>query len=495
MALGDRFRSLFGHSPSLAESRESASPAADVPERVGYAPGVPPGGLNEYRQSMGASTGTDRRSSMIDLYGAYLSCPWVWTGVNAISRTITAGGLVADWDSDSGEGDQPEPDKPPAVLALERLLSFCSPTGDLRQLLRNVVVDLLVFGDAYIEVTWVADIPVALYNLDCPTIYPNADEHGTISKYVQITEWGQRAEFEPREVIHIGLDSPRSGVFGVSPVQAAMLPITAWLHAAATGKEMMRKGLPPTLHVDFPAGKAEPEQNRWLARYMQRNVGAKNIGTPVATAGGAHVAELAAGRSTDVETYLTQKRDEILACLGVPPAKAGVIESGNLGGGTGDSQDKTFKVNTCQPIAELILEKINYAIVKQAFGITDWRVKFRDFDYRDSTIIETIRDMRLRNGSWTQNRYRAEIGEPPIDGGDNAVLIDRQNLVLWADMAAMSKAMVAGKNAPAVAAGAPPDEPAGAETGESAPLTVPEAWEREYRQRFRTAMRELEEVG
>lgn len=514
MPFGLKLRSPFTRPepPTLADLRESAttSAAPDVPQRQGYAMGVPPGGLNEYRQSMGAATQTDRRSSLTDLYGAYLSCPWVWAAVNAISRTITAGGLVTDWNSDSGEGDQSAPDKPAAVLALERLFAFCSPQGDIRQLLRNVITDLLIFGDAYIEVTWVRGVPVALYNLDCPTMYPIADEHGTISQYVQVTEWGQRARFEPNEVIHIGLDSPRSSVFGVSPTQAALQPITAWLHASNTGKEMFRKGLPPLIHVDFPAGKQEPEQNRWLARFMQRNVGPRNLGMPIATVGGAHIQELAAGRSQDVESYLAQKRDEILAAFGCPPSKAMVIESGNLGGGTGESQDRTFRVNTCQPLAELVLEKINYAIVKVGFGITDWHAKFKDIDWRDSKIVEDIRDERLRNGSWTLNRYRAEIGEPPVEGGDDPVLIDRQNLVLWADMSAMSKAAVAGKGAPAVAAGeAPPNgetTPGAAEPppededprGESAPLFVPAAWEREYRARLREAMRELpqlQEVG
>ena len=65
--------------------------------------------------------------------------------------------------------------------------------------------------------------PVAIYNLDCPSIYPIADAHGHISSYVQLTEYGQRAEFETREVIHIPYDSLRSGVFGLSPTQAAAL--------------------------------------------------------------------------------------------------------------------------------------------------------------------------------------------------------------------------------------------------------------------------------
>lgn len=429
--------------PVITEAAQPGPPK--LPTRAGFEYGIPSGGLNEYRQSMGTATQTDRHSLMQELYEAYLACPWAWASVNAIARTITAGGLMTDWDQDDGEGDRETPDKPPEVLALERLLAYCNPEDDIRKLTRNIIVDLLVFGDAFVEVSWVANVPVALYNLDCPTMYPIADEHGTVTSYVQVTEFGQRATFEPREVIHIALDAPRSGVFGVAPTQAALLPITSWLFASSTGKEIFRKGMPPNIHVDFPNNMQQPEINRWLQQYAARNIGPRNIGTPIATKGGAPVNELAQGRIADLQSFLNQKRDEILATYGVPPAKAGVIESGNLGGGTGETQDKTFRVNTCEPIAQLVLEKLNFAIGRQGFGITGWSLKFRDIDMRDSKTVEEIRDTRLRNGAWTLDRYRAEIGEPPVEGGDQPVLVDRQNLVKWADMDAASKAGIAMK--------------------------------------------------
>src|SRR5581483_10693906 len=117
-------------------------------------------------------------------------------------------------------------------------------------------------------------------------------------------------------------------------------------------------------------------------------LGPRNLGTPIATKGQATVKELAHGRVADVESYLNQKRDEIIACYGVPPSKIGIIESGNLGGGTGESQDRTFRINTCQPIAELILEKLNYHIAWQGFGVEGWHLKFGDIDMRDSKTVE-----------------------------------------------------------------------------------------------------------
>jgi hypothetical protein len=436
-------RELFRRDEPVTEAAPRALAPQATPERSGFEYGIPSGGMTETRQGMGASTQTDRRSLMQQLYEAYLACPWSWAAVNAIARTATAGGMVTDWDGDDGEGDKEAPAKPDNVLALERLFQFCNPREDIRQLMRGVITDLSVFGDAFLEVVWVGNVPVALYSLDCPSMFPIADEHGTISGYKQVTEFGQRADFEPRDVIHISLDSPRSGIFGVSPTQAALLPITAWLFAAATSKEVFRKGNPPHIHVDFPANSGQPEINRWDAMYMARNVGPRNIGVPITTKGGAKINELKQGSVVEYIDFLNQKRDEVLATYGVPPAEAGVIESGNLGGGTGESQHKMFMTNTVSPIAELVLEKINFHIVKMGFGITGWHAKFRDVDMRDSKTVEEIRDLRVRSGLWTLDRGRADIGEPAVPGGDQAMLAEKAFVLRWADMEAASQAHVA----------------------------------------------------
>lgn len=455
-----------------AQTLEETTTPAKLPDRSGYEYGIPRGGMTEYNASMGSATQTDRRSLMQQLYEAYLACPWSYASVNAVARTITAGGLVTDWDNDDGEGDDDQPDKPANVLALERLLNYCNPTEDIRQILRNVITDLEVFGDAFIEVVWVGNIPVALYNLDCPTVTPLADEHGKITGYVQVTDFGQRAEFDPQDVIHISLDAPRSGIFGISPTQAALLPITSWLFAASTGKEMFRKGLPPTVHADLPSSMSPAEINKWRAQTLQQNIGARNIGNPWITKNGATLNELQTGKITDVQEYKNQARDEIIACYGAPPAKLGIIESGNLGGGTGESQDKTFRVNTCQPIAELVLEKLNFHIAKLGFGIEGWSLKFGEVDMRDSKTVEDIRDMRIRNGTWTINRGRIEVGEPPVDGGDEPVIIDRQNMVLVRDLEAASQAGIAQKlRGTALEPGEPaPGQAATVEKPEPAPV-------------------------
>jgi HK97 family phage portal protein len=449
---------MIGRSEPVSEATTPVmtAPSGPTPQqaaRRGYEYGIPRGGTTEYNQG-GGDLGSDRRETLQQLYQVYATCTWSSACVDAIARTVTAGGLYIDWAQDDQEGTRKAPSRPPEVVRLQQLIDYCNPYEDMQQLLRGMVTDLQVAGDCYLEVVWFLGEPIALYSLDAASMRIISDPHGVVTQYIQLTDDGQRAVFEPDEIIHVSMDTPRSGLHGMSPTEKALLPITTWLYASGLLKETMRKGDPPTLHIDFPESMSENAVKRWLQQFRVRVLGPKNKGEPVVTTGGGRVTELQPSKIPDLHTTKDQARDEILADYGVPPAQVGVIESGNLGGGTGESQRRTFMVNTCGPIAGLILEKLNFHLAKRGFGIDGWLLRFRDVDMRDSLTLEQIRDMRIRNGLYTLDRGRAEIGEPPVEGGSDPVLIDRQNLVLWSDVAVMSKAIVAKAAAPGLQAGA-----------------------------------------
>jgi hypothetical protein len=439
----------FGSRSDVAEAAPEAESAAPSARRIGYESGVPLGGTTEYNQGSAGDPADD----LTQLYDAYVACPWAGAGINAIARTVTAGGLITDWTGDNEHGGQEVPEKPPQVARLEQLLAYCNPREDAVQILRGAVSDLGIFGKAFLEIAWFLGEPIAIWSLDATTMRVIADEHGEITQYVQVTDQGQKAVFEPHQVIYIALDAPRSGLDGLPLMRQALLSVTTWLFAKAAQKETYRAGDPPTIHVDFPAGQSDPDMKRWVAQYRQRNRGTRNIGNPIVTKNGGRVEELQRSKGTDLQQTLDQCRDEILSILGVPPAKVGVIESGNLGGGTGEEQDKTFQFNTCGPLGALVLEKLNYHLVLRGFGITDWKLKWGEVDWRDSKVIEEIRDKRLHSGAWTLNRYRADINEPPVDGGDEPAVVERESIVLWRDIERMSEATIAHAAAAAVTAG------------------------------------------
>ncbi|MCC9307694.1 phage portal protein [Kitasatospora sp. RB6PN24] len=421
--------------PAVVEAASPDAPTAAQVRRVGYEYGIP---LNAVTSSAQVAATSERQQVLSQLHQAYMSCIWVSSPIDLIARTVTAGGIQLV--PDAGPDGQ-APEDPPPVARLRRLLRFVNPHEDMVQLLRNVATDLLLFGDAYLEIVWLLGEPVALYTLDATTMTVLSDQHGEVTGYRQDVDGVRTATFKPRDVIHISLDAPRGGLYGVSPAQKALLPVVAWLFWEATLKECGRRGDPPRLHVDL-AHFQDTDVQRWREQYRVYNLGPKAVGEPVVTTGGGAVGVLDGRKVTDYLDATRQLRDEIISCFGTPPAKLGIIESGNLGGGTGEQQDKTFRVNTVIPIANLLLEKLNYHLLQVGFGITDWHLEFGEIDYRDSKVVEEIRETRLRNGAYTLNRWRAEIGEPPVEGGDDAIFMERTFIADWANMGDLAKSFI-----------------------------------------------------
>jgi hypothetical protein len=420
--------------PNTAQT-EPYRPGMEVGRR-GYDTDVPLGGAT--RMQPGGDYPDGRAAFMRSLYTAYTSCPWLAAPIDAIARTITAGGLVLE-PTDQAEDDATPDNPPPSAAGLQNLLDYCNPDQDLVQLLRGGVTDAGIYGDAFVEVVWLLGAPVALFPLDPASMNVEADEHGNVTGYVQVYETLEQP-FAPNEVIHVSMDSPKGSLYGMGIGQKALLPVTTWLFTMAALKETMRRGDPPHLLLDFPLEVQPPQITEWRGQYQTKNLGTQNIGNPITTRGGVTATELKSGSLEIYLQVLDSCRDAILSVAGVPPSKVGVIETGNIGGGSGESQDKTFRVNTCGPIATVFLEKLNYALTQKAFRIAGWALNFRAVDWRDDTVVEDIRDKRLRNGSWSLNDALTDLGKPTIGPeGDVHVLMAGNQILTWDVIAEMAQ--------------------------------------------------------
>jgi hypothetical protein len=503
-------RAWLGRRSAITEAAPAASPE---PTRHGYEFGVPEGGTGGPR---GKAASQSRADLMQDLYNVYMSCSWSSDCIDVISRTITAGGLRLVVDDDlAGEADPPDT---PAVQRLRLLFKRCNAREDLIQLCRGTVADLLVFGDAFIEVVEFGGEPAALYTLDATTMSVDADEHGDVTGYTQVIPGyppDKAVHFEPEQVIHISLDSPRGGIYGVSPTRKQLIPIKQWLFTAATLTNEAKQGFPLRIHIDLPNGTGKKGKREFRDDYAATILGPLNVGNPLLSEGGGVAKELGQMRLDQIAGLLRDLRDTIVSGYGCPPRTVGIEASGSLGGtGAEEGQAKTMKYKTCDPIANLLLEKLTYRIVQLGFGIMDRHLEFEDIDWRDSKTVEDIRDMRLRNGAYILNRYRDDIGEPEVEGGDVAVLIDRGNIVSWKDIERYTEAEVVKLEGSAT----PPPAPqivqgAGALPNGGAPATpidpategkpprergpadesraITEAWVQAYRHRRKQTLKEL----
>lgn len=385
----------------------------------------------------------NRDQTMGDLLDSYLACVPASAAIGAVARTVTAGGPLLHSRRAVDSADTRVLGVPAAAKPLQQLLDFVNPKQDARQFFRGVCTDALTFGDSFSEVVWWLGRPVALYDLDAATMRVDADAHGNVRKYVQ--KVGTRVvEFKPHQVIQVSYDSPRGSVYGIGPLQMVQAAVNLWIFTTALLKERMRKGNPPTLHFDTAVEVPEASVTKFVMQYLQQNIGIQNIGLPIVTRG-MTLNELKVAAIPELIAVQKEARDIILSGIGVPPAQVSVIETGNLGGGTGTSQFKTFRVNTCEPVGAMVMEKFNYHLTWEAFRLPDVLMLFREIDWRDDKTIDEIASLRVRDGRWTVNRARDEIGEPPISGGDEAFIVNRQDMVLIGDIGAYSKASLAAK--------------------------------------------------
>ena len=115
----------------------------------------------------------------------------------------------------------------------------------------------------------------------------------------------------------------------------------------------------------------------------------------------------------------------------------GIPEVGTLGGGPAiEAAERAFILNTVEPLQGILLDQINFNIVNGApgsFGITDWRVAFKNPDFRDSMTRAREAQLKIETGIWSHNEARAKSNDgddrKPVEGGDRQVMTFRGLLI------------------------------------------------------------------
>lgn len=364
----------------------------------------------------------------------YEQTSWVRAAVRVIYNAVSARGYTL---VPTNTGANP--------ADAERLAEFfenCNPNDTFLEILEDISRDDHVFGNAFLEIVYGADgAPRELWNLDATTIRAKADEHGTILGYVQAPRFSlngkAKVDFEPREVIHFKLGSKGSTLYGLSPLTSLILPVTVDKFAQVYNRAFFVNGA--KIRGAFIMKDATPEQVERNREYLQAR--AKNPDM-------AHSDMVLEGQIEFKQIGINQKdmeflqlreftRNEILAVYGVPPSKVSIIETGNIGAGTGEHQDKTFYEETILPFQKQVAAKITKHIIRQGFGIKDWAFQFnkRSIDEKDQAEVF---DVYMRNGVFTADEVRRLVAPrmPEVDkslpggaGVTKGILDPRQTIV------------------------------------------------------------------
>ncbi len=375
-------------------------------------------GLDDQRSSWTGMTSLERKQTLLNIY---LTNPWVSACVDVIAARICSGGFTVEKIDESGPDNDAHHDQ---------LMEFCLRTNDdwdLLQFARASITDYLIFGETYSEITWLRGLPYQLFSIDCLTMDYKIDQYGRVERFKQQLQSNMKANWlDPQSIIRWWRPHPRAKIDPFSPIEKIQDAI--WLDKTMVNwqQSFFKKGAKFPYYLEGVG--SEDEAERYKAYFQENNTGAKNAHNIPILWGGARLVPLGNSGSLqlDFDKGLDRERTIVFAGYQVPPAAVSIIESGSIGGGTGEDQDKSLQNNACDPVRSVFLEKLNDRIVKRGFGITNYRIGLRYAEYRSDKDIATVQDMRLQRGLRTPNEIRQEDGKMPYQGyGDVPIIVTK----------------------------------------------------------------------
>lgn len=358
--------------------------------------------------------GRNTKVSYRTLEQVYKKESWVRAGIDAIQRTATSNGfrLVTEDENDPNDLTEKETSR------IMKLLKTPNAEDSFSDIISEIVVDLHLYGDAYIEI--VKDdkgIPIAIYNIYAPSIKVLVNRHGTILGYIQNvdsakvrTGQSEAVVFDPEELVHFKLPNPGNEVYGLSPIESLFIPIEADLHAQAYNLTFFKNNATPKLHIDL-GNCTLPQLKRTKEFFKKEYLG--NPHKTLITEGGVKVTPIGT-KPAEMEFLNLRKfsRDEILAVLGVPPMKVGITEDVNRASAL--EADKSFKSDKIIPLQRMLAKKINLCIISLFTEAKRVRLEFAELDLRDAKEQAIIDKFNIESGVMTVNEARKKRGLPPL---------------------------------------------------------------------------------
>ena len=129
---------------------------------------------------------------------AYLLIPMIKGAIDTHVNYVMRGSLQFVSDNESGRT---------IVEKCFKLSSF-----DLK--LRRILRDVLIYGNSFVEITWVSGKPF-LKTLDPKFVFVKRDDYGEVIGYTQY-DGVHKIDFTPDEVIHFAVDKVGDSAYGVS---------------------------------------------------------------------------------------------------------------------------------------------------------------------------------------------------------------------------------------------------------------------------------------
>lgn len=219
--------------------------------------------------------------------------------------------------------------------------------------------------------------------------------------------------FEPENLIHIYEPKIqiRGSKWGTSLIDTIAQNITLEVLGMNHNKDIFENhGLDPRGVISFDRD-LKPQQVKDNILRLKKQKNKKGV---ISGQGMTYQQTNNSNKDMEFLELIRYSRDCIITMFGVPPAKVDIIETANLGTGSGESQDKNFgKVinGNCTVIEDAFNKNLGRSGFQELF-------EFIREDHENKLNRAEIEDKQLRNGTTFINEVRKGYGLPPVDWGN-----------------------------------------------------------------------------
>ena len=219
--------------------------------------------------------------------------------------------------------------------------------------------------------------------------------------------------FEPENLIHVYEPKIqiRGSKWGTSLIDTIAQNIALEVLGLNHNKDVFENhGLDPRGVLNFDKD-LEPDIVNTNIQRLKKQKNKKGL---IAVQGGNYQQTNNTNKDMEFLELIKFSRDSIITMFAVPPAKVGIIETANLGTGSGESQDKNFgKVinSNCKVIEDAFNKNLGRSGFQEIF-------EFIREDHENKLNRAEIEDKQLRNGTTFINEVRSGYGLEPVDWGN-----------------------------------------------------------------------------
>ena len=274
---------------------------------------------------------------------------------------------------------------------------------DLHSFRRNIIMDLLLDGNAFIYYDG-----QYLYQLPAYRVTIKSDPTNYIEKYV----FQGTVDYRPDEIIHIKDNSTKSIYRGSSRLRPALRTMKLMKNMRDFQDNFFTNGAVPGLVIRSPDTLSSRIKDRmkedWKQTYRPQS-GGRN---PLILDGGMTVDPLTTVNFKDLDFMSSIDSNEkvILKALGVPPV---LIDSGN--NANLRPNHRLYYLETIIPIVKKINSAFQaffgFEIIEDVAGIPALQPELRDEAAYYTSLVN--------GGIITANEAREGIGKDPLDGHDD----------------------------------------------------------------------------